>query len=104
MRSIKYHGETLPVQVDPEKTSLLESVHLIYSVKDGLAEQVRSYVINEYSTPVEEPETLRQIETWFFNRYGRMVPCMVITEYGLRGEIYRYDGCWKKTGWTCGYA
>lgn len=99
---------------NPEKKYLYDSVTIIYDTlkgyKDNLAEYERKckhYVICEYSNLLEEPETLKQVETWFLNHYGKMMWCMVISKSGLSGEIFQYGNhgnYWEKTGDTCGYA
>ena len=106
----------MPKKIDnPEMTGIYDSVTLIYHTYEGYDDHnlavpkshCYEYVVDEYSNPLEEPETLAQVETWFRNRYGKMLHCMVIAELGLHGEIYRWGNhgdWWEQVGETCGYA
>lgn len=113
MRSVRYHGKELPRKIeDPDRVSLFESVEIIYSTLDGFKDNLAEYTkhVKFYTlpgAPLVEPGTLREIETWFVNRYGEMLPCTVLTEYGVRGVLYRYGNhgnYWEEIGETCGYA
>ena len=86
---------------NPESIMLAESVHIISDVAN------RQYYLDPYSNPLEEPDTLQAVETWFKNRYGVMPPCMVISESYLDGCIYRYGNYgdyWEVVGSICGFA
>ena len=86
---------------NPEAETLKESVHIISDVGST------QYYLVEDSNPLEEPDTLQAVETWFKNKYGQMLPCLVISESYLSGYIYRYgnhDSVWERVGNMWGFA
>lgn len=54
-----------------------------------------------------ETENLGALESLIIEEYSDLSLCMVITEYGLSGKVYRYGNhgnYWEEIGETCGYA
>jgi hypothetical protein len=82
---------------NPFQETSYESVHVIIQDKHF------HYCISEYSED-GKPENLGALESLIREEYSDLSLCMVITEYGLGGKIYRYGDYWEEIGKTCGYA